>query len=74
MVVRAGVRDDNDLVFIGSAPNLAAKLSEIRNSPYHSYVPHTVFRMLNEKAKTSTQGRPMWERVQIKLGGASWTC
>jgi adenylate cyclase len=74
LVVRAGVRGDNDLVFIGSAPNLAAKLSELRNSAYHSYMTHSVFRRLNQQAKTSRQGKGMWERVQIKLGSENWAC
>src|ERR1700685_3548109 len=33
LVVRGGVRNHNDLVSIGAAPNTAAKLSELRNSP-----------------------------------------
>jgi adenylate cyclase len=74
LVVRGGVRGDNDLVFIGSAPNLAAKLSEIRNSPYHSYITHTVFGNLNHHAKTSSQGTQMWEAVKIKLGDETWDC
>ena len=74
LVVRGGVRGDNDLVFIGSAPNLAAKLSEIRNSPYHSYITHAAFRSLNRHAKTSSQGKQMWEKVTIKLGDETWDC
>ncbi len=30
LVVRAGVRDNNDLIFIGDAPNAAAKLSDLK--------------------------------------------
>ena len=72
LVVRGGVHGDNDLVFIGSAPNLAAKLSEIRNSPYHSYITHAAFRSLDRHAKTSSQGKQMWEKVTIKLGDETW--
>jgi uridylate cyclase len=74
LVVRGGVRGDNDLVFIGSAPNLAAKLSEIRNSPYHSYITHSVFENLNHHAKTSSQGKQMWEKARITLGDETWAC
>jgi adenylate cyclase len=36
LIVRGGVRGSNDLVSIGDAPNVAAKLSEIRNGyPIH---------------------------------------
>ncbi len=74
LVVRAGVRGTNDLVFVGSAPNLAAKLSEIRNSPYHSYVTHTVFGKLRQDARISSEGKPMWTRVRVKLGDETWEC
>jgi adenylate cyclase len=43
MAVRAGQRGSNDLVWVGRAPNLAAKLSEIRESPYNSYISEDVF-------------------------------
>ena len=33
LVIRAGIRDNNDLVWVGSAPNVAAKLSGIRTRP-----------------------------------------
>jgi adenylate cyclase len=33
MIVRGGVRNNNDLVSIGRAPNVAAKLSDLRESP-----------------------------------------
>jgi class 3 adenylate cyclase len=74
LVVRGGVRGDNDLVFVGSAPNLAAKLSEIRNSPYHSYITHAVYGNLNTHAKTSSEGKQLWEKVRIKLGDETWEC
>lgn len=74
LVVRGGVRGTNDLVFVGSAPNLAAKLSEIRNSPYHSYITHTVFGNLNRHARLSSQGDPMWTPERIKLSDGNWSC
>lgn len=33
MIVRGGVRDNNDLISIGRAPNVAAKLSDLREGP-----------------------------------------
>src|ERR1044072_6999582 len=38
LVIRSGIRNNNDLVWVGRAPNVAAKLSNIRNGPYHSYM------------------------------------
>jgi class 3 adenylate cyclase len=63
LVVRGGLRDDNDLIWIGRAPNIAAKLSGRRNSPYHSYITKTVFDMLNNDVKTGSNGKPMWEAL-----------
>jgi len=63
MAVRAGQRGSNDLVWVGRAPNLAAKLSEIRESPYYSYISEDVFSRLNESAKLcGVEKRLMWEQ------------
>lgn len=62
LAVRGGVRQYNDLVWIGRAPNIAAKLSGTRNSPYHSYITDSVFNMLADDAKTSSNGKAMWEK------------
>lgn len=71
-VVRAGVRGSNDLVFIGSAPNIAAKLSDIRNSPYRSYITWKVFRNLNDESKYSSDRKNMWTAVSRRIGGVQW--
>lgn len=44
--VKAGVRDNNDLVWVGRAPNVAAKLSDLRQSPYHTFATADVFDQL----------------------------
>ena len=72
-VVRGGVRGSNDLVFIGSAPNIAAKLSEIRNSPWHSYITWDVFRDLHESATLGANKQPMWTPVKRTIGTESWS-
>jgi class 3 adenylate cyclase len=72
-VVRGGVRGSNDLVFIGSSPNIAAKLSEIRNPPYFSYITWNVYKYLNDDAKFS-DGKNMWDERKIKLAGDEWDC
>jgi len=73
VVVRGGVRGTNDLVFIGSAPNIAAKLSEIRNSPWHTYITHQVYRDLSDSSKCS-DGKDMWTAVKCTLGEEKWDC
>lgn len=74
LVVRGGVRGSNDLVFIGSAPNLAAKMSEIRASPYRSYLTHQVYGMLLDRAKYGgPNNKNMWTQVTRSLGDERWT-
>jgi adenylate cyclase len=66
LVVRGGVRNNNDLVWIGRAPNIAAKLSGRRNSPYHSYITKAVFDKLSDSAKYSGDKRLMWQELSKK--------
>lgn len=42
-VVRGGIRANNDLVWIGRAPNVAAKLSNLRHPPYATFVSEDLF-------------------------------
>ncbi len=59
-VARTGIRGANDLVWVGRAANHAAKLSALPPD-YSSWITAEVFTMLNESAKTSSDGRSMWE-------------
>ncbi len=62
LVVRGGIRDNNDLVWVGRAPNVAAKLSGIRESPYHTFITKTVFDSLSEESKYGgTDKKLMWQ-------------
>jgi uridylate cyclase len=61
LVVRAGIRSNNDLAWVGRAPNVAAKLSTLRETPYHSFVTEDVYKVLASEAK-SANNRDMWER------------
>ena len=53
--VRAGIRNDNDLIWIGRPPSFAAKLSDIRNYPYILFVSKKVYNNMNEKNKLATK-------------------
>jgi len=68
LAVRAGVRGDNDLIWIGRAPNLAAKLSDLRESPHETFITAAVYNMLNETSKLGGKDnkQSMWE-------SRSWT-
>lgn len=62
LVIRAGIRDNNDLVWVGSAPNVAAKLSGIRDAPYNSWITEGVYGTMFDSSKMSNDGRDMWEK------------
>lgn len=62
LIVRGGIRKNNDLVWIGRAPNVAAKLSNLRDSPYHSWITAAVYNSMADSSKLSDDGRSMWEK------------
>jgi adenylate cyclase len=71
LAVRTGIRNNNDLVSIGRAPNVAAKLSSIRESGYTSYLSEAVFDRLHEDSKFGgIPRRLMWEKKTWEAGKA----
>jgi class 3 adenylate cyclase len=58
---RTGVRGDNDIVWIGRAANYAAKLADISEWPYATYITKTVYDQMNDDARTAANGSAMWE-------------
>ncbi|MFD9195445.1 adenylate/guanylate cyclase domain-containing protein [Streptomyces phaeochromogenes] len=72
-IARAGVRDSSDLVSIGRAPNVAAKLSDIREpGTYRTYITADVYKMLSKESKLS-KGKDMWEAQTAVVGGEKMT-
>jgi adenylate cyclase len=70
MAVRSGIRDNNDLVWIGRAPNVAAKLSAIRDG-YATYITKAVYDVLNDTSKYGGDPRRlMWEAATWNKGAA----
>lgn len=72
LVVRAGVRNPshehshNDLVFIGEAPNLAAKLSSLRDAKAGPIViTNEVKRVLEVAQTTRFNGGQIWDRGEL---------
>jgi adenylate cyclase len=63
LAVRAGMRGSNDLIWIGRAAAVAAKLSSIRTGAYASYITQDVYSRLDAASKTSPNGQPMWEAI-----------
>jgi adenylate cyclase len=66
-VARAGVRNANDLIWVGGAPNVAAKLSSIRQPGYSTYITEPVFKKLHESVELYG-GQSMWERCTWQKG------
>ncbi len=71
--VRGGARDNNDLIWIGRAANLAAKLSDIREGTYKSYITASVYNMLNDNSKYDGDKKDMWERKTYDYLGENIT-
>lgn len=62
LTVRAGAHGNNDLIWIGKAPNMAAKLSEVRESPYHTFITASVYNCLSDESKFGgTNKENMWQ-------------
>ena len=59
------MRNDNDLVWVGRAPNVAAKLSGIREGNYPTFITGDVYDKLMADVKV-TNGRNMWEERSWK--------
>ncbi|TRW94302.1 adenylate/guanylate cyclase domain-containing protein [Paracoccus sp. M683] len=71
--VRAGIRNNNDLIWIGSPPSFAAKLSDLREYPYCTYISAGVYNRIADEAKLS-KGVDMWEKRSTNFAGASEVC
>ena len=78
LVVRAGIRNNNDLIWIGSAPNVAAKMSAFRDGPHFSFISGPAYDRLAPEAKV-TNNKSMWEERVWNAGPikrvfrSSWT-
>ena len=60
---KTGIWKFNDLVWVGRAANLAAKLCALGDSTYPSFITETVFSKLRDGAKYGGNPRqPMWEK------------
>jgi class 3 adenylate cyclase len=78
--VRGGVRNNSDLVWVGRAPNLAAKLSAMREGVNRTWITGAVYERL-EKASKYSNGVDMWTprtwtqqgKMRVYCSGYSWT-
>lgn len=69
LLIRAGIRQNDDLVSIGRNANFAAKLSDLRKGTYTTFISEEVHRALPESRLVS-KGVLMWQGpFTIDLGG-----
>lgn len=61
LVTRSGIRGSNDLVWVGSAANYAAKLATIRQTRYPTWITKKVFESINGEAKYNNNNKLIWE-------------
>lgn len=77
-IARTGIRKDNDLVWVGNAANIAAKLCGIRKEGYSSFITEAVFKLLNDSSKYGGKDKQcMWEETSwpeqgVKVYASSW--
>lgn len=60
LVARTGIRGANDLVWVGRAANIAAKLCSLREGNYATYITNDVYAATEASVRTNN-GKLMWE-------------
>lgn len=67
-VARAGIRRNNDLIWVGRAPNIAAKLSSIRNESYKTFITPSVYNTMLKSSRFGKNGLDMWTELNWDAG------
>lgn len=62
LIVRGGVRDNNDLISVGKAPNRAAKLSELRGNMQLS-ITKDVYEAMDNEVAFMPNGNRLWHQA-----------
>lgn len=72
LIVRGGVRDNNDLISVGAAPNVAAKLSSLR-STHDVYITERVYSDATAAGQIGSNGENMWTWYTAQtIGGTTY--
>lgn len=66
--VRGGIRASNDLIWIGRAPSMAAKLSDAREYPHCVFIHKDVHKVLGDAEKASGETN-IWEPRNFQFAG-----
>jgi hypothetical protein len=74
LLVKVGIRNNDDILSAGVGPNLAAKLSDLRTSTtYRTAIGSGTYKALGDSAKFSN-GKNMWTGpYTIEMGGGSYS-
>jgi class 3 adenylate cyclase len=78
-VAKTGIRNSNDLVWVGRAANYAAKLSGISDPGASAFITQAVFDKLSDETKLGgNPKRVMWERslwqpANVTIYKSNWT-
>lgn len=70
--VRSGVRNSNDLIWIGKAASMSAKLSDVREVGYHTYISSRVYSRLADHAKKNGDTE-LWTETTFSFAGKEET-
>ncbi|KZK76290.1 hypothetical protein PsW64_05014 [Pseudovibrio sp. W64] len=70
--VRSGIRNNNDLIWIGSAASFSAKLSDVREVGYNTFISKRVYNALADDAKYK-DGENMWSSSTFEFAGKTET-
>lgn len=70
--VRSGVRNHNDLIWIGKAASFSAKLSDVRETGFHTFISSRVYNMLADDAKKDGNTN-LWAQAKFTFAGKEET-
>lgn len=74
LVARSGFRNADDIIWLGSAANLAAKMSAFRDGAFTTWVSETVYKGMPANFYRSQQGSELWQsRKWNHLGKSVYT-
>lgn len=74
LLVRAGIRNNSDMVSVGAAPNMAAKLSDLRDMTTHRIaIGKATYEALDKSTLIGSDGKNMWVGTyDLEMGGGSY--
>ena len=78
-VARTGIRNSNDLVWVGRSANYAAKLCGLVDGSYSSFITESVYNVLSDETKYGGNPRKSmwvksnWQEYSIAIYKSNWT-